>query len=271
MTSLLIHKLLAFSKKYFIKASIVDYFVGERVAMQLQLSRNNPVHVATVGDNGLIAVAQEVNIEMGVPRHNGKLVFIRRTYPAVYNHVVRNMNDLLDQTNEKKKWAMRGGHFLLYRYMVLLAFLLCFCFGIASIYVKACAVVSFIVAVLHIILAIYNIVIYRLNRPLIHPFLAIDVRPYEMPNPDKMNMFFKVPLRINVLTGVLAALVDPARIVAAIQRENSHIDEIGIMLYDYNYVRCARFPKECACYLILFIIMFILAIAFVSTTVSKTN
>jgi hypothetical protein len=239
--------------------------------MAVQVSRNNRVNVATVGDNGLIAVDQDVHIEMGVPRHSGKLVFIRRTYPAVYNHVVQNMNTLLDQNDEKKKRSMRGGHFFLYRYMVLLAFLLCLSFGIASIYVKACAAVPFILAMLHIVLATYNIVIYRLNRPLIHPFLAIDVESNGMPNPDKMNMFFKVPLRTTVLTGVLAALVDPARIIAAIQLKDSRIDEIEIMLYNYKYVRCARFPKECVFYLILFIIMFILAIAFVSTTISKTN
>jgi hypothetical protein len=179
------------------------------------------------------------------------------------------MNNLIEQTKEKKKRSMRGGHFFLYRYMVLPAFLLCLSFGIASIHVKACAAVSFILSILHIFLSIYNIVIYRLNRPLIHPYLAIYLTPGQMPNSGWKNLFYTVPLRTHVRTDAVGALIDPTRIVAAIQLENIHVDTINVMFYTNEYIRDAKFPKECAFYLILFFIMFILSIIFVGTTVSS--
>jgi len=236
--------------------------------MTMQIFKDNRVHVSTIGDNGIILVAQDTNVQMGTPVYNTKFAFVRRTYPAIYNHVVRNMNTLIKQTKEKKKRSMRGGHFFLYRYMVLLAFLLCLGFGIASVHVKACASVSFILSILHIFLSIYNIVIYRLNHPILHPYLAIPLTPEEMPRSGWKNLFYKIPFHTNVRTGALGALIDPTRIVAAVQFENTHVDEIQIMLYTNTYKADAKFPKECAFYLILFIIMFILSIIFVGTTVS---
>jgi hypothetical protein len=179
------------------------------------------------------------------------------------------MNSLIEKTTEKKKRSMRGGHFFLYRYMVLLAFLLCLGFGIASIHVKACAAVSFILSILHVFLSIYNIVIYRFNRPLIHPHLAIYLTPTQMPDSGWHNMFYTVPLHTHVRTGGLGALIDPTRIVAAVQFENTRVDEIQIMFYSNSYLRDTKFPKECAFYLVLFFIMFILSIIFVGTTVSS--
>ena len=197
--------------------------------MAMQIFRDNRVHVSTVGDNGVIAVAQDTKVTMGTPIYTGRLAFVRNTYPAVYNHVVRNMNTLIAQTVEKKKRSMRGGHFFLYRYMVLFVFLLCLVFGIISIFVKACATAPFILSAVYIFLSIYNIVIYRLNRPLIHPYLTIYLPKSQMPNSKNMNMFYSVPFQTNVRTEGLGALVDPARIVAAVKLENTHVTEIDIM------------------------------------------
>lgn len=237
--------------------------------MAMQIFGDKRVHVSTVGDNGVIAVAQDSTVNMGTPVYSGRLAFVRNTYPAVYNHVVRNMNTLIAQTAEKKKRSMRGGHFFLYRYIILFAFLLCLVFGIVSIFVKACATVPFILSALYIFLSIYNIVIYRLNRPLIHPYLAIYLPESQMPNSSKKNMFYSVPFDITVRTQGLGALVDPARIVAAVQLENTHATEIDIMFYTNEYISDSKFPKECVFHLILFIIMFILAIIFVSSSVSR--
>jgi hypothetical protein len=82
-------------------------------------------------------------------------------------------------------------------------------------------------------------------------------------------MFYTVPLHTSVRTGALGALIDPARIVAAIQLENTRVDKIEVMFYTNDYIHFARFPKECAFYLILFFIVFILAIIFVSTYPSQ--
>jgi hypothetical protein len=98
--------------------------------------------------------------------------------------------------------------------------------------------------------------------------LAIPLTEGQMPDSGKKNMFYTAPFETSVRTSALGLLVDPARVVAAVQLENTKVDKIQVMFYTDVYKSDARFPKECAFYLILFIIMFILAIIFVSTTVN---
>jgi hypothetical protein len=81
-------------------------------------------------------------------------------------------------------------------------------------------------------------------------------------------MFYTAPIQTSVCTSALGALVDPTRIVAAIQLENTQVNKVQVMFYTDSYIRDVKYPKECAFYLILFIIMFILAIIFVSTSVN---
>ena len=206
-------------------------------------------------------------MEIGQPRATGVHAFIRNTYPASYNHVMRNMNGIIGRLNVKEKRSMRGGHLFLYRYVILFAILLCLGFGIASIYVKPCATVPFILSILYIALSIYNIVIFIINRPVIHPLLARQVQR-GLISGNYINEFYSVPVNATVLTGVLAAFIDPAVIAAAIQRENIQLAEIKIMLYDDRYVRRSSFPKEIIIHLIVFLVLFILAIAFVSSSAS---
>ncbi len=223
----------------------------------MDVYRQNVTGAVAVGDNGFVAVVRETTLEVGKPRATGVLAFIRNTYPASYNHVVRNMNGIINQMNAKDKRSMRGGHFFLYRYVMLFAILLCFSFGIASIYVKGCAAVPFILTVLYIALSIYNIVIFILNRPLIHPILARQVPRGQIPG-GFINEFYFVPLSATVLTGVLAAFIDPAVIASAMQRENIQLTEKRIMLYDDRYLRRSKLPIEIIIHLIVFIILFFL-------------
>ncbi|CAF2105702.1 unnamed protein product [Rotaria magnacalcarata] len=233
--------------------------------MAAELYRENTMNVATVGDNAVVAAVTHKSITIGQPRPTGINVFIRNPYPAAYNHVVRNMNSILEQTNvTKKKYSMRGGHFLLYRLMIIFACLLCFSFGIASIYAKPCAVVSFVLSVLYIALSIYNIVIFILNSPLIYPRFTRKVSRGIIPG-GYINEFYTVPVNATVLTGVIAAIIDPTVIATAVHEENIELDEIQFMLYDDRYERNSWLPKEIIIHLIIFIILFILAIAFVST------
>lgn len=236
--------------------------------MTVNLYRQNTMNTATIGDNGFVAVLRETTMEIGQPRATGVIAFIRNTYPASYNHVVRNMNAIIKQVNAKDKRSMRGGHFFFYRYILLFAILLCFAFGIASIYAKACAAVPSVLSVLYITLSIYNIVVFRLNRPVIHPLLARQIPRGQIPG-GFMNEFYSVPVNATVLTGVLAAFIDPTIIAAAIQKENIQLTQIKIMLYDDRYLRRSKFPKEIIVHLFLFIILFILAIIFVSIDSSK--
>ena len=212
---------------------------------------------------------EDTTMELGTPRDDTIKIIVRRTYPAMYNHVVRNMNYINYRTQTQNKSSMRGGHFFLYRYVILLALILCFAFGIASIYVKPCATVPFVLTVLYIALSIYNIVIFIRNRPLLHPLLTFKVPDGKLNG--LINRFFIVPINARILTGVIAAFVDPAVLFAALRRDNVAVTEIKVMLYDSTYLARTRFPKEIIVHLFLFIVMFILAIIFVSVTVTKGN
>jgi len=133
--------------------------------------------------------------------------------------------------------------------------------------VKPCDVVPFILTVLYIALTIFNIVVYIKNRPIIHPLLARQVPRGQLDG--MINRFYAVPVNATVLTGVIAAFIDPAVIAAAVKRENIELTEIQIMLYDDRYLFYSRFPKEIVVHLSIFIILFILAIIFVSITITK--
>jgi hypothetical protein len=62
--------------------------------MAVDVYRQNVTGAVAVGDNGFVAVVRETTLEVGQPRATGVLAFIRNTYPASYNHVVRNMNGI---------------------------------------------------------------------------------------------------------------------------------------------------------------------------------
>jgi hypothetical protein len=262
------------NSKFFAEADYCKSTLGHQKNqtsnMAVDIHRENTVSVVTVPDTGIVAVAQQTTMQMGTPRVTGVLAFVRNTYPARYNHVVRNMNTLGPQTNTKDKSSMRGGHLLLYRYVILLAILLCFGFGLASLYVKPCAAVPFILSTLYIAVSIYNIVIYIRNTPLLHELLTAEVQTGVISGGYK-NEFYKIPVTTTVHTGIVAALFNPAKIVAAVKRENTNVTEIQVMLYDCYYKRYTTFPIEIAIHLIVFIILFILAIAFVSTTITKPS
>lgn len=65
-------------------------------------------------------------------------------------------------------------------------------------------------------------------------------------------MFYRVPVYTNVRTDGLSTLIDPTRIVVAVQFENIQVEQINIMFCKNECINDARFPKECAFYLILF-------------------
>jgi hypothetical protein len=117
-------------------------------------------------------------MEIGQPPDTTVLTFIHNTYPAMYNYVVSNMNNdsINYQTNTKNKLSMRGGHLFLYQYVILSTCqisLLRFCF--ANIYVKGCTAVPFALTVLYIALSVYKIVVFLLNRPVLHPLFTKQV------------------------------------------------------------------------------------------------
>ena len=226
--------------------------------------------VAVVSDSNVtVARARQTTVIVGHPRATGILAFVRNTYPAVYNHVGRNMNYLYRNAGLKEsKRMMRGGHFLLYRYVILVAFLLSLGFGIASIYVKACSTVPFVISVIYIAISIANIVIFCLNRPAIDPARCREVPAHVIMSGLK-NDFYTVPLRTTFAeVDVIAMAANPVSFAAALKRENTEYEEVEVMLYNHTYRRDSKFPKECILHLLLFLVMFILGIIFVTTTVS---
>ncbi|CAF1383366.1 unnamed protein product, partial [Rotaria magnacalcarata] len=111
--------------------------------------------------------------------------------------------------------------------------LISFAFGIASIYVKPCAVASFIVPAIYIALSIYNIVVFLRNRPVLHPGLTISVPEDALG--DMINRFFAISINATVITGVFAAFLNPAAVIAAVQREHVELTEIHVMFYGPTY------------------------------------
>ncbi|CAF1584562.1 unnamed protein product [Rotaria magnacalcarata] len=110
--------------------------------------------------------------------------------------------------------------------------LVSFAFGIASIYIKPCAVASFIVQAIYIALSIYNIVVFIRNGPLLHPIFAIQVSDNVLGN--MINRFYAIPINATVITGVFAAFVNPAALIAAVQREHVELTEIEVIFYDFT-------------------------------------
>lgn len=236
------------------------------------MARNNRVHVSTISDvEGIGTNNRTVEIEVPKLEDNTHRVWIRNTYPANYNFVVENMNFLARQNELGKsmvKWYMRGGHFLLYRYVVFFVFIICLGFGITSLFIKPFAAIPFVLSFIHIALAIYNIVIFRINRPLLHSDFTFSV-PESSLEDDFHNRFFRVSFETSVIDVTLAALiVDPYAYFTALRQKYTNLDELQVMAYDGRYLPHTYFPKESVVYLIIFLIMFVLSIFFVATKVS---
>jgi hypothetical protein len=72
------------------------------------------MEAATVSkdNSAILAIGSRITtVDVGMPRNTTIRSSIRNTHVAQYNHVVKNMNYLIQDTQQKKKWFMRGGHF----------------------------------------------------------------------------------------------------------------------------------------------------------------
>lgn len=229
--------------------------------MSNEIQTTNTTHFAALNENGVVLVTKDVSIELGTPQETGRWTFIRNTYPARYNHVVKNMNRLNGQLNIPKRMNMRGGHFLLYRFIILIAIVLTVIFGIVSVYVKAASIVSFTIVTIYLLVSICNVVIFFKNRPLLNPDLTVAV---PQSNLGKMqNTFYSVPINATVTTGAVAAYFDTAVINAMVQKYNVQLTEVTLMVYGAQYLRNTR-PFEIIVHGGIFFVLFILSIIFVT-------
>jgi len=105
----------------------------------LNPSRLSTVHPFAISDNGGLGTQQtimlydnegnaylqntNVQVNTGPARDTGITTTIRNTYPARYNFAVRQYNSIPDDDIPRKK-QMRGGHFFMYRWIVVLAILI---------------------------------------------------------------------------------------------------------------------------------------------------
>ncbi|CAF4997400.1 unnamed protein product, partial [Rotaria sp. Silwood1] len=79
--------------------------------------------LAQDGEGNSYIKSTNVQTVAGPSRDTGISVQIRNTYPARYNFAVKQYRANADANNPKKK-EMRGGHFLLYRSVIVLAWLI---------------------------------------------------------------------------------------------------------------------------------------------------
>jgi hypothetical protein len=206
-------------------------------------------------NSGILAIGSRITtVDVGVPKNTTIRGSIRNTHVAEYNHVVKNMNYLSRDTQQKKKWFMRGGRFFYYRPVLVLALLACIASIVAVLYYKkVMGTIAITISSIYILLSIYNIIVYWLNRPLLHPLLTIPVTDREL---RLHNEFYKVPLQATTLTAALAAFIaDAETYVATLKVQNVHRTEVTIMFYDVTYFPYSRFPKMSLFYLIYFAVV----------------
>jgi hypothetical protein len=225
----------------------------------------NSEYVVTVDDEPSFVVINPDNTrEIGQTKDVIKRTGISNTYPAIYNHVIRNANYMAEINGNNKtlfKKSMRGGRFFFYRFIVFLAFALSVTFTFLSVNNEQFfGIVPLVLSVIYITLSIYNIIIYRINRPLLHPNFTIPVR-YGLLGKELSYRFYDIPLRTNVRNPDFSAVInDSDAFVADLKQRYTHLTEVRIMLYDDRYLRHNRFAKEAVFYLVLFILILIVAI-----------
>ncbi|CAF1362712.1 unnamed protein product [Adineta steineri] len=218
-------------------------------------SRNQGTVVTGAGDAAL-AYNREQTTGVGEIRETGITVTVRNNYAGRYNFAVNNYNCLASL--DKKK--MRGGHFLLHRYIVILLWLVSMACAGASAVLKPLIAVPIVISVLYIALSIYNIVVFKRNGSLFHPKLMIHNNRLA----GSINEWYTVPIHTRIQdTAALAAVGgDNSAAMNVLREEYTNVDEIQIMIYTERYIRLhTYFPRRSiVIHIIGFIISFALGI-----------
>jgi len=204
--------------------------------------------------------SKNVQTLAGPALDTGIKVQIRNTYPARYNFAVKQYHSNAD-ANEPKKKEMRGGHFLLYRSVMILAWLIALgAGGISSILKplienssrwKPFLTLNIVICLIYIIISIYNIVIFRRNGSLFNRRMILNN------SITKSNMYVTIPIH-TFITQTRALASEQEDVAAGLQNVENQVNEIEVMYYKEYYVRTyTYFPRS----IIKHIIFFVLAMA----------
>ncbi|CAF3785008.1 unnamed protein product [Rotaria socialis] len=212
-------------------------------------------------ENTIIASTRDVALaynhtettNIGNIRATGITVTVPKNYAGRYNFAVDNYNSL--PVAEKKK--MRGGRFLLRRYILIAFWLLSMIFGGISAVLKPLVVVPIVVSLLYMAISIYNIVIFKKNSSVLHPTLMLhnnDLRGN--------NEWYTVPIHTRIEDRAALAAVggDDSAAMSAIREQYTNMKEIKIMVYTERYIRLfTYFPTNT---IILHIFVFVVSFMF---------
>jgi hypothetical protein len=203
---------------------------------------------------------REETTGVGDIRETGIHVTIRNNYAARYNFAVGNYNSL---PLEDEKKTMRGGHFLVYRYIVVIFWLISMIFAGVSSAVKPLVTVPIIISLVYIALSIYNIVIFKKNGYLLHRKLMIHNNRL-----GSNNEWYTVPIHTHIQnTAALAAVGgDDSAAMAALRETYTNVEEIKIMVYTGRYITLfTYFPtRSIVLHIAMFTISLLLGIVLVS-------
>ncbi|CAF3929186.1 unnamed protein product [Rotaria sp. Silwood1] len=213
--------------------------------------------LAQDGEGNSYIKSTNVQTVAGPSRDTGISVQIRNTYPARYNFAVKQYRANADANNPKKK-EMRGGHFLLYRSVIVLAWLIALgAGGISSILKpliensskwKPFLALNIFICLFYIIISIYNIVIFKRNGSLFNRRMIHDN------SISKINMYVTIPIHTFV-TQTQALASEQEDVVAGLQNVQNQVNEIQVMYYKEYYVRTyTYFPRSIIKHIIFFVI-----------------
>lgn len=211
-------------------------------------------------DSEVIAAGRSVtaDVALGTPEATGKLAWIQNTYASQYNHA-GGCWESFDDTSSKRK--MRGGHLLLYRWLMLAVVIASFVLGGLSRNVKAYVTFPVVSTVIYLAITIWNWHVFRTNGNLLHSHMI------EVPGnviPGLLNEFYRIPIYAQITDQRLLAVSNHARTVIAHLIEQNHGQaSIEVMVYKRSYLREIRFPWESILHFIIFIVVIIVAISIV--------
>jgi hypothetical protein len=218
---------------------------------------NNRVSMISDGSMG-IAVGRSVTAQasLGTPQATGNLAWVQNTYASRYNHAV-GCWESFDNTTGKRR--MRGGHFLLYRLFVFAVVVVSFVLGGLSWEVKAYVTFPVVCTVIYLSLTIWNWHVFRTNGDLIHSHMI-----YVPDNalPGWTNRFYTIPVYTQITDHQVLAISNYAGTAIGQLIEHSRgSSSIEVMFYENSYLKKTEFPKETLLHFLIFINVFIVAIA----------
>ncbi|CAF3073850.1 unnamed protein product [Rotaria sp. Silwood2] len=218
---------------------------------------NNRVYTVSDGSVG-IASGRFVtsNITLGSPVATGTRAWVQNTYASQYNHAIRCWESFGDASKKRK---MRGGRLLLYRWLILAVVIVSFVLGSLSNGVKAYITFPIVSTVIYIGLTIWNWHVFRTNENLLHSHM------FHVPSSaisGWSNKFFRIPIQVeNTDHQILSISNNAGTTIAQLIQQSQGQTSIEIMAYTDSYLSKIVFPKETLLHFIIFIIVFIVAIA----------